>query len=98
MQTMRILVYVLPLALGGCVASALAGAAVDVVTLPVKAASATVDALTTSQDEADRNRGRKLRKAEEAYGREVKAWEKACDKATKGGRQCPPRPEFTPPK
>lgn len=52
------------LALQGC----LARAAVDVVTLPVKAVSAGVDAATTSQSEADEKRGRKLRKREERIG------------------------------
>lgn len=56
---MRILAgAVLLLALGGC----LAQAAVDVVTLPVRVAGKTVDVLTTSQSEADRNRGRRMRK------------------------------------
>lgn len=58
---MRIIIVLLgALALGGC----LARAAVDVVTLPVKAVGAGADALTTSQEEADRNRGRELRKQE----------------------------------
>jgi hypothetical protein len=48
----------LPLLTGGC----LAKTAVDVVTLPVKATSKAVDWTTTSQSEADRNYGRKMRK------------------------------------
>lgn len=52
------------LALQGC----LARAAVDVVTLPVKAVSAGVDAATTSQSEADEKRGREIRKREERLG------------------------------
>jgi hypothetical protein len=64
---MRVLMALtmLPL-LGGCIASA----AVDVVTLPVKAASKTVDLLTTSQSEADEKRGRAVRKQEECLARE----------------------------
>jgi hypothetical protein len=54
----------LALSLGGCVAATIAGAAVDVATLPVKAAAAGVDAVTTSQSEADQKRGRELRLAE----------------------------------
>ena len=50
--------------LGGCVVGTIAGAAVDVATLPVKVASAGVDAVTTSQSEADQKRGRELRQAE----------------------------------
>jgi hypothetical protein len=61
-----IIVLCLPLALGGC----LARAAVDVVTLPVKAVGQGVDWMTTSQDEADRNRGRELRKQEERNAKE----------------------------
>lgn len=38
-------------------------------TLPVKATSKAVDWTTTSQDEADRNRGRNERKRDEAYER-----------------------------
>lgn len=47
-------------ALSGCAARA----AWKVATLPVKATSKAVDWATTSQDEADRNRGRAMRKAE----------------------------------
>jgi hypothetical protein len=46
------------LALPGCVAKA----AYNVVTLPVKATSQAVDWATVSGDEADRSRGRELRK------------------------------------
>lgn len=54
------------LMLGGCIAQT----AVDLVTLPVKAASKTVDVLTTSQSEADEKRGREIRKREECTARE----------------------------
>jgi len=64
---MRILIALsLFTGLSGC----LARAAVDVVTLPVKAVGSGVDAVTTSQEEADRNRGRALRKQEERERRE----------------------------
>ena len=63
---MRVLLCLIASAsLSGCVVGTIADTAVDVVTLPVKIASAGVDAATTSQAEADRNRGRELRKAEE---------------------------------
>jgi hypothetical protein len=52
------------LALQGCVAKAVVG----VVTLPVRAVGAGVDAATTSQSEADENRGREIRKREERLG------------------------------
>jgi hypothetical protein len=70
---MRALILpVLPLALSGCVVAQVAETAVDVVTLPVKAVSAGVDAATTSQSEADEKRGREMRKAEERAGREAR--------------------------
>ena len=66
------------LPLSGCVVGTIASTAVDVVTLPVKAASAGVDAVTTSQSEADQKRGREIRKAEEQRGRELRAIEDRC--------------------
>ncbi|MCI4588924.1 hypothetical protein MOK15_02215 [Sphingobium sp. BYY-5] len=41
----------------------------SLVTLPVKATSKAVDWSTTSRNEADRNRGREMRKQDEAYAR-----------------------------
>ena len=52
------------LCLPACVVGTIAETAVDVVTIPVKVASAGVDAVTTSQSEADEKRGRELRRAE----------------------------------
>ena len=66
----------LPLFTGGC----LAKTAFDVVTLPVKAAGKAVDWTTTSQSEADRNYGKKMRKAEEREGAMRKQWEQDCRK------------------
>ncbi len=75
---MRLLILpVLSLALSSCVVATVADTAVDVVTLPVKVASAGVDAVTTSQAEADQKRGRELRKQEEERGRQWRlAWER----------------------
>ena len=56
----RLLPLLLILALGGCVVRT----AANVATFPVRATSWSVDRLTTSQSEADRNRGRRERKAE----------------------------------
>jgi len=73
----RALILLLPLMLGGCIVGTVASTAVDVVTLPVKAVSAGVDAATTSQSEADQKRGRELRKQEEERGRQWRlAWER----------------------
>jgi hypothetical protein len=77
---MRALILILPLALGGCVVGTLASTAVDIVTLPVKVASAGVDAVTTSQAEADQKRGREIRKQEEERGRQLRLLEERCRK------------------
>jgi hypothetical protein len=73
-------VLLLPLALGGCVVGAVASTAVAVATLPVKAVSAGVDAVTTSQKEADEKRGREIRKQEEDRGKQLRLAEKRCRK------------------
>jgi hypothetical protein len=65
---MRLLLLLLPLALGGC----LAKTALDVATMPVKAVGWTADKMTTSQSEADEKRGRELRKQEEREGKEAR--------------------------
>ena len=67
--------------LGGCVATAVAGAAVAVVKAPFQIGGAVIDATTTSQEEADRNRGRALREEEEAEAKAAKKAEKARRKA-----------------
>jgi hypothetical protein len=68
-----LLVAALALPLGGC----LAKTAVDVVTLPVRAAAKSVDLLTTSQKEADEKRGRAIRQHEECLGKEDREARKA---------------------
>jgi len=76
---MKMTVLLLPLmglSLSGCVVGAVAGTAVAVVTAPVKAVGYTADKLTTSQAEADRNYGRKMRKKEEREGREMRKRQK----------------------
>lgn len=70
-----LVVAALPLLAGGCIRTA-----ASIVTAPVKVVGKTADWATTSQDEADRNAGRKLRKQEAREGRERKAHEKACRK------------------
>jgi hypothetical protein len=73
-KSMMIAFAASPLLLGGCIAQA----AWSVATLPVKVASKTVDVATTSQSEADRNYGKKMRKQEAREGKERREWEKAC--------------------
>lgn len=69
------IVALLPLMTGGCLSTV-----GSVVTAPVRVAGKAVDWTTTSQSEADRNYGKKMRKQEEREGRERKAWEKSCRK------------------
>ena len=64
--------------LSGCVVGTVAKTAFEVATIPVKVASAGVDAVTTSQAEADQNRGRELRKEEERRGREARDMAQRC--------------------
>jgi uncharacterized lipoprotein YajG len=68
----RLMVLAAGLMLNGCVAQL----AADVITAPIKVASKTVDVLTTSQAEADRNRGRDIRKQEERAAKDQKKAEK----------------------
>ena len=69
----RILLLLPILALSGCVSTAAA-----VVTAPFKVVGQAADWATTSQSEADRNFGRKMRKAEAREGRERRAWARRC--------------------
>lgn len=52
------------LVLSGCIAKT----AADIVTAPVRVASAGVDAATRSQSEADQQRGQEIRRREERLG------------------------------
>lgn len=65
--------------LSGCVGSVVK----TVVTAPIKATGAVIDATTTSQAEADRNRGRELRKQEERDEKLRKKQEKAAREQTR---------------
>ena len=79
MRNAFLILAVLPL-LTGCVVGTVAKTAVDVVTLPVKAVSAGVDAATTSQAEADQKRGREARKQDEERGKQVRLAQERCRK------------------
>ncbi len=76
----KLSLILLTVALSGCVAKAVVDTAVTAVTLPVKAASKTVDLATTSQSEADEKRGRELRKQDEQRGREARDMAERCRK------------------
>jgi len=75
---MRVLpvIVLLGLLMGGCVART----AANIVTLPVRAAGQGVDWATTSEEEADRNRGRAIRKQEEREAKERRKAEKEARK------------------
>ena len=60
------------LALPGCIAKT----ALDVVTLPVRAGAQAADWATTSQEESDRNYGRKMRQQEAREGKARKQADK----------------------
>jgi hypothetical protein len=76
----RILLGALLTTLSGCVVGTVASTAVDLATLPVKVASAGVDAVTTSQKEADEKRGRELRKQDEERGKQMRLAQERCRK------------------
>jgi hypothetical protein len=74
------------LTLSGC----LARTAVDLVTLPVRATVAVVgagvDAVTTSQAEADRAAGKRLREEDERRGREARESERRREREERQAR------------
>ena len=78
---MRLLVLLIPLALGGCVVKTVANTAVDVVTIPVKVALAGVNAVLPSQKKEDEKRGREARKQDEERGKQIRL---AMDRCRKG--------------
>ena len=65
---------------GGC----LAKTAFDVATAPVRVVSQGADWATTSQDEADRNRGREMRRREEHLGDLQRDYEKQAERCERG--------------
>jgi hypothetical protein len=68
----KILPLLLLLSLGGCVVRT----AAHVATMPVRAGAKAVDWATVSQDESDRNRGRRERKAEKKQRAEARKAER----------------------
>ncbi len=78
-------IAVLPLLTGGCVAKTVW----NVATAPVRATSQVVDWTTTSQEEADRNYGRRVREEERQAGRDAR---EACERAAQEDRRQGYRP------
>ncbi len=68
------------IALQGCIVRA----AADVVTLPVRAVGKGVDLATTSQSEADENRGREIRKREERLGKLERDYDRQMERCADG--------------
>ncbi len=85
MRTDRLLICaILPLMLGGCLSTA-----ASIVTAPVRVASKAVDLATTSQSEADENRGREIRRREEQLGRLERQYEDKAEDCDDGNdRAC----------
>lgn len=71
------------LTLQGC----LAKAAVGVVTAPVRIVSKGVDAVTTSQSEADEKRGREIRRREERLAQVEREYNKQLSRCQKGDEE-----------
>lgn len=81
----RFLLAPLPLAallLSGCL-----GTVGDVVTAPVRVAAKGVDLATTSQSEADENRGRELRRQEERLATLERRYAKELQRCQDGNRR-----------
>jgi hypothetical protein len=78
---MRAFALLLPLLLSGCIVGTVAKTAVDVATVPVKVASAGVNAALPNQRKADEKLGREMRKQDEERG---KQWRMAWDRCRKG--------------
>lgn len=76
---------------GGC----LARTVVDVATAPVRVAGKAVDLATTSQSEADEQRGRELRKREEELGKLQRQYDREQKKCTNGDRRYCERAQST---
>jgi hypothetical protein len=66
--------------LTGCVVETVAKTAVDVATIPVKVASAGVNAVVPNQKKADEKRGREARKADEERGKQIRLAQERCRK------------------
>jgi hypothetical protein len=83
MRNVMALALILPL-VSGCVSTVK-----SIVTAPVKVVGKAADWTTTSQDEADRNRGRAIRAQEERLGKLSRQRDKAIAKCRDGHQnQC----------
>ena len=76
-------ILLLPFAIGGCVSTA-----TTIVKAPFQAVGKAVDWTTTSQDEADRNYGRKMRKQEAKEGKARREAAARCRKHPEDAEAC----------
>jgi hypothetical protein len=79
-RSLRILTPLLVLALSGC----LAKTAVGIVTAPVRIGAKAVDLATTSQSEADQNRGRAMRKRDGKIAKLRRQYKRQMEDCTSG--------------
>jgi hypothetical protein len=84
MRNAFLIIAVLPL-LTGCVVETVAKTAVDVVTIPVKVASAGVNAVVPNQKKADEKRGREARRQDAERGKQIRLAQERC----RSGRPLP---------
>ena len=77
MRKTLLMLAVLPLMTGGCISTA-----TSIVKAPFQVAGKAVDWTTTSQEESDRNYGKKMRKQEAEEGKRRKELAKRCKKDT----------------
>jgi hypothetical protein len=83
MRIVPFLVLPLALAAGGCISTA-----ATIVKAPFQVAGKAVDWTTTSQEEADRNYGREMRKQEAREGRERRKAAERCRKHPDDAEAC----------
>lgn len=82
----RKFLFLLPMSslmLSGC----LAKTALDIASLPVRAAGKGIDLVTTSQSESDEKRGRALREREERLGKLERTYARQLDECEEGSRR-----------
>ena len=84
---MRRLAFLILPAVSVMLPGCLAKTALDVVTMPVRAASKGVDMVTTSQSERDEKRGRELREREERLGKLERQYDEAMEDCEDGSRR-----------
>lgn len=81
-RTLPLLAPAAALLLSGCLSTA-----GKIVTAPVRVAGSAVDAVTTSQSEADEKRGRQMRKQEEKLGKMQGQYQKHLRQCDRGDRE-----------